>query len=105
MLSSKVPFYQPETAYEIFNRVIFNQDVATGKKPSTSDYSTSGSSSAWTPSRLPSVDEIGKQQCYLRDVLETCTPAQGAVLLSGNAVVKDYILVGVKNGTTNATTG
>lgn len=105
MLSSKVPFYQPETAYQIFNRVMFNQDVATGQQPSTSEYSTSGSSSAWTPSRLPRVDEIGIQQCYLWDVLETCTPAQAAVLLSGNPIVENYILVGVSNGTTNATMG
>jgi hypothetical protein len=102
VLSSKVPFYQPETAYQIFNRVMLNQDVATGQQPSSSEYSTLGSNSAWSPSRLPSVDEIGIQQCYLWDVLETCTPAQAAVLLSGNAIVEDYILVGVKNGTTNA---
>jgi len=104
LLSSKVPFYQPETAYQIFDRVMFNQDVATGQQPSTSEYFTSGSSSAWTPSILPSVDEIGIQQCYLWDVLEPCTPAQAAVLLSGNAIVEDYILVGVSNGTTNAAT-
>jgi hypothetical protein len=98
-----VPFYQPETAYQIFNRVMFNKDIATGKEPTTSNYSSTGPSSAWTPSRLPSVAEIGIQQCYLWDVLETCTPAQGAILRSGKAIVEDYILVGVNNGTTNAT--
>jgi hypothetical protein len=111
VLSSKVPLYQPETACQIFVRVMFNQDVATGQpgqQPSTSKYSGSGPSSAWSPSRLPSVDEIGIQQCSLWDLLETCvllcTPAQAAVLLSGNAIVEDYILMGVSNGTTNAAT-
>jgi hypothetical protein len=98
-----VPFYQPETAYQIFNRVMFNRDVATGKELITSNYATTGPSEAWTPSRLPSVAEIGIPQCYLWDVLETCTPAQGAILLSGKAIVEEYILVGVNNGTSNAT--
>jgi hypothetical protein len=75
---------------------MFNQDVATGKITSDSEYSTTGPGSAWSVSKVP---RPGKAQCYLWDVLETCTAAEGAILLSGNAIVKDYVLVGVKNGT------
>jgi hypothetical protein len=96
LIVSKVPFYQPETAAQIFNRVMFNQDIATGKIASDSKYSTTGPSSAWSVSEVP---EVGQAQCYLWDVLETCTAAEGAILLSGNAIVEDYVLVGVKNGT------
>jgi hypothetical protein len=91
-----VPFFQPETAAHIFNRVTFNQDVATGKITSGSGYSTIGPSSAWSVSEVPT---LAKAQCYLWDVLETCTTAEAAILLSGNAIVEDYVLVGVKNAT------
>jgi hypothetical protein len=91
-----VPFFQPETAAHIFNRVMFNHDVATGKTASDDEYSTTGPSSAWSMSKVP---EVGKAKCYLWDVLETCTAAEGAVLLSGDAIVEDYVLVGVRNGT------
>jgi hypothetical protein len=91
------PYYQPETTYEIFNRVMFNKDVATGKVAATSEYSSTGPSSAFTLSQLPPDD--GEAQCYLWDVLETCTAAQGALLRSGNAIVEDFILVGSVNGT------
>lgn len=87
----EAPFYQPETAYQIFNRVMFNKDVATGQNPAA-NYSSCGSSSAWTESVLyPDEEPV---QCYLWDVFETCTKAETAVLRSGTAVVKDFILVG-----------
>ena len=86
----EVPYYQPETAYQIFNRVMFNNDVATGEV-SAANYSSCGSSSAWTESVLHIEDE--RAQCYLWDILETCTKAEEVILKSGNAVVKDFVLV------------
>ncbi|RMZ88721.1 hypothetical protein DV736_g4038, partial [Chaetothyriales sp. CBS 134916] len=38
----EVPAYQPETAYEIFTRALFNKDIATGKISLTDDYTTRG---------------------------------------------------------------
>jgi hypothetical protein len=40
----EVPAYQPETAYKIFTRALFNQDIATGNVSTASepDYATSG---------------------------------------------------------------
>ncbi|KAF2247337.1 alpha/beta-hydrolase [Trematosphaeria pertusa] len=93
----EVPYYQPETAYQIFNRVMFNTDVATGKLATSScngTYSSTGLASAWTASELHLDEEPA--QCYLWDVLETCTLAQGQILMNGSAVVKDFILVGYK---------
>jgi hypothetical protein len=94
-----VTFYQPETALQIFNRVMSNLDVATGKTASDAEYSTAGPSSAWSVSEVP---KVGKAKCYLWDVLETCTSEEVAVLLSGNAIVEDYVLVGVRNLTKGA---
>lgn len=100
LLIPAVPHYQPETAAQIFKRVMLNQDVATGKVSTTSDYSSVGRDTAWSTDTLPT---LGPAKCYLWDVLETCTQAEGAILLSGNAIVQDYVLVGVGNGTTNST--
>jgi carboxypeptidase D len=88
-----VPYYQPETSYEIFNRVMFNTDVATGKK-SAIGYSTTGPSSAFTHSEVPAKED--QAQCYLWDVLETCTTVQKQILKNGSAIVQEFILVGYK---------
>ena len=92
-ISAAVPYYQPETAYQIFNRVMFSNDVATGSQ-SNVQLSTVGPSSAWTASPLPPPE--AEPQCYLWDILETCTPAQKQILKNGTAVVKDFVLVGFK---------
>lgn len=97
----ETPYYQPETAYQIFNRVIFNKDIATGKDD-VANYPSCGSSSAWTQSVLRLDEEPA--QCYLWDVVETCTTEEATLLRSGNAVVRDYILVGQSGGNdTNGT--
>jgi hypothetical protein len=79
----------------MFNRVMFDTDVATGKV-SSKYYSSTGSSSAWSKSELP--HEHGPVKCYLWDVMETCTKEEEAALRSGSAVVRDYILVGQESG-------
>lgn len=97
----EMPYYQPETAYQIFNRVMFNKDVATGRVP-TANYSSCGSSSAWTESVLHPDEK--PTQCYLWDVFETCTKAEEAILKSGDAVVENFILLGqVRGNGTNGT--
>lgn len=87
----EVPYYQPETAYQIFNRVMFGADVATGLD-SVEEYVSGGFESAWSDSEIPEPE--GKTHCYLWDVLETCTPAEVAVLASGKAVMEDHVLIG-----------
>jgi carboxypeptidase C (cathepsin A) len=78
-----VSWYQPETSYRIFDRVVFGRDIPTGKRDldtrhrvsaGPSDYSTEGPLSAygWT-NELP---ESPEPQCYLYDVASTCTENQ-----------------------------
>ncbi|KAH7082743.1 Alpha/Beta hydrolase protein [Paraphoma chrysanthemicola] len=100
-----VPYYQPLTAQKIFERVMFNRDVATGTIDTSSrEYISEGRKSAWTRSEIP--EGYGQAKCYLWDVLETCTPEEEEILYSGRAIVKDYILVGVEGGNgTNGTMG
>ncbi|KAH8895308.1 alpha/beta-hydrolase [Thozetella sp. PMI_491] len=99
----EVPYYQPETAYQIFNRVMFNQDVATGKvaidSPSgnstASVYATAGNSSAPTSQQVPVLHEKDVK-CYFWDIFETCDPVQTAMFANGSAITKDWILIGYK---------
>lgn len=92
-VDATVPYYQPETAYQIFNRVMFNQDVATGTQQAAG-YSSNGSNSAYTKSEMPPPEE--QPQCYLWDILETCTSEQKNILKNGTAVVENFILIGYK---------
>ena len=56
------------------------------------EYVSEGFESAWSDSEIPEPE--GETHCYLWDVLETCTPAEVAVLASGKAVMEDHVLVG-----------
>jgi hypothetical protein len=75
----------------MFNHVMLNKDVATGTK-SYRGYSSTGPSSAWSKSEMP--HEEPPAQCYLWDVMETCTKEEEVILRSGKAIVRDFILVG-----------
>lgn len=95
-----VPYYQPETAYRIFNRVMFNKDVATGNQ-SADGYVSSGEGNAWGGNVTTPAYDSFPQDCYLWDVMETCIPDQVKVLKDGKPIVKDFVLVGyaAENGT------
>jgi carboxypeptidase C (cathepsin A) len=99
----EVPYYQPETAYQIFNRVMFNQDVATGTVDILAEesYSSEGLDSAWTYGDELHLEETDAVNCYVWDVFETCTKEQEKILASGNGITKDFLLVGyvAENGT------
>ncbi|KAB5582867.1 Alpha/Beta hydrolase protein [Coniochaeta sp. 2T2.1] len=93
----EAPWYQPETSYQIFQRVMFNKDVATGKSNTSkgkgcATYSTTG---------LQSVDHVMNNmphhetsECYTWDQFETCTKIQIAMLRNGTAITKDYVMIG-----------
>ncbi|KAF4893617.1 Carboxypeptidase S1-like protein B [Colletotrichum fructicola] len=86
-----VPAYQPESAYQIFNRALFNLDVATGKVDTAlnSNYSTQGPSDTFAIR-----NEVPPQYedfCYVLDP-STCTEEQVAALRNGTGVIKDYIM-------------
>ena len=93
-----VPWYQPETAFQIFDRVMFNKDVATGTT-SSSNYSSTGQ-----PTIANITNEVHpghERYCYLWDMMETCVPEEYVMVMGGSAIIKDYILLGYTalNGT------
>jgi hypothetical protein len=90
-----VPYYQPETSYRIFQRVMSNLDVSVGKVSTLNvpKYQTKGPSNIFSvKNKIPT---FPKAQCYLWDVLETCTPEQWLALLTGKAITKNFIVTGI----------
>ncbi|KAG9584854.1 secreted carboxypeptidase-like protein, partial [Aureobasidium melanogenum] len=85
-----VPSYQPQAAYEIFMRSLFNKDVATGTVAVTDQYKTDGPEDAWTPS---DVLPAPKNECYTLNP-ESCTEEEQEWLKDGTAIIKNWILVG-----------
>lgn len=93
-----MPYYQPETAYRIFDRAMSHVDIASGKLPTSGNYSTSGPSSTFQDkNKMP---EDPPKVCYTLMTLTSCTAQDLQRLANGTAVVKDYIVVGYKEGNT-----
>lgn len=90
----EVPAYQPETAYEIFHRALFNRDIATGRinTARNSSYSTHGPASTWQIKNK--VPESPEPECYILSLEETCTSEQINSVVNNTAIIKDWIVVG-----------
>ncbi|KAI4717572.1 alpha/beta-hydrolase [Aureobasidium sp. EXF-10727] len=89
-----VPSYQPQAAYEIFMRSLFNKDVATGTIAVSDQYKTNGTEDAWTPSDVLPAPE---NECYTLNP-DSCTEEEREWLKDGTAIVKNWILVGREKG-------
>jgi Serine carboxypeptidase len=91
----EVPAYQPETAYEIFRRVMNNLDVATGQVTTgpaltLRTYSSDGISSTWgIKNEIPAPVT---PECYILSP-PTCTEEELSKVVTGDAFIKDYIVV------------
>jgi len=88
----EVPSYQPETAYAIFMRALFNRDIATGTVDTLANgsYSTAGPPDTWHIK-----NEVPEPQLMFCYVLEpnTCTQDQIASIENGTAVIRSWIVV------------
>ncbi|KAL4919475.1 Alpha/Beta hydrolase protein [Aspergillus aurantiobrunneus] len=89
----EVPAYQPETAYEIFHRAMFNRDIATGKisTAKNSTYSTKGPSSTFNITNT--VPNSPAPTCYILSLSSYCTDEQIGSVANGTALIKNYIVV------------
>ncbi|KAK4118314.1 alpha/beta-hydrolase [Parathielavia appendiculata] len=92
----EAPWYQPETAYQIFKRVMFDRDVATGRvstaEPCGHAYSTDGPDNVFNVTNA--VPSQHAPECYLWAIFLTCDPTQTEMLRNGTAILKDYIMIG-----------
>ena len=87
-----VPSYQPETAYRIFNRALFNRDIATGRVDTAAHphYRTRGPHDTWHIRN--EVPEQYDDFCYILDP-DTCSEEQIDAVYAGTAVIEDYVVV------------
>ena len=86
-----IPSYQPETAYKIFMRAMFNKDIATGRIDLTDGYSTKGPSSTWHIKNdiLP----CQEPECYILEP-SGCSEEEYAMVMNNTAIIENYIVVG-----------
>ena len=89
----EVPAYQPETAYEIFRRALFNLDIATGKQNTANNatFATTGMADTWSIKNIAPKSE--PPICYSYNPTATCTEDQLDAIADGSAVIQDYILL------------
>ena len=86
-----VPAYQPETAFTIFERLIFGKSIANGEEISTTGddiYSSTGpnnSAVGFTPPPPP------PPLCFVR-AISSCTKEQIAMLAAGKGVIINGVL-------------
>lgn len=88
----EVPAYQPETAYALFTRALFNFDMATGNTSllQNSNYSTTGPDSVYNITN-ERIKDPGSQ-CYVLDSAQ-CTAEQWESVVNGSALVRNWIVV------------
>ncbi|KAH8590315.1 putative carboxypeptidase S1 [Bisporella sp. PMI_857] len=88
-----VPSYQPEVAYNLFMRSLFNKDLATGLLNINNEYKTTGPDNTWHIKN--EVPESPNPVCYILNP-ETCTDEQYETVKNGTAIIENWIVVGVK---------
>ncbi|KAF2798040.1 alpha/beta-hydrolase [Melanomma pulvis-pyrius CBS 109.77] len=86
--------FQPEAVSTIFDRVMFDTDVATGNisilSNAMANYSTTGPTSSFGIKN--SLVEVSEHECYVWDAVITCDEEEQRALMNGSAVVQNWIL-------------
>jgi Serine carboxypeptidase len=85
----EVPAYQPETAFQVFWRIISGLSISTGEAVDLSAYGSSGPINATHTNSLPVSPSA---TCWLRNIPSTCTDEQISMIENGNGVIIDGVL-------------
>ncbi|KAI1341701.1 carboxypeptidase S1-like protein B [Xylariaceae sp. FL0016] len=88
----EIPSYQPETAYQMFMRALFNKDIATGTVDTAgnAEYATEGIMDTWSIKNEDPPDIT--KWCFLYDLESTCTLDQQNSIINGTATIVSGIL-------------
>ncbi|KAK2061016.1 serine carboxypeptidase [Colletotrichum caudatum] len=84
-----VPAYQPETAFQVFARVILGTSVSTGDRVDLSSFNTSGDAHATHTDKLPSSPD---PTCWLRYMESSCSDEQVSMISRGEGTVINGVL-------------
>lgn len=101
-----VPSYQPEASLRIFERALFNKDIATGTVDLTKTggwsgehgeekeiFSSEGPRDTWW--RRNEIMPVPESECYILNLM-SCSKDHLKALKDGTAIVKDYVIVGIE---------
>ncbi len=83
-----VPAYQPETAFQVFARIITGTSLSTGAVVNVATYNTSGTSNAIYSNVLPSSPAA---TCWLRDIPDTCSDDEKNMMQNGKGVIMNGV--------------
>lgn len=84
-----IPAYQPETAYRVFTRALFNLDIATGRVSTAGNYTSEGRAD---PNVQREAGVQGLTYCYTY-ALGECYEWQQEAVLNGTAEVCSWLFV------------
>ncbi|KAF7924148.1 uncharacterized protein EAE97_010760 [Botrytis byssoidea] len=84
-----VPAYQPETAFQVFARIIMGTSLSTGETINSSVYNTTGPLNATHTTSLP---PSPTNTCYLRNIPGTCTEDERQMIIAGKGAIIDGVL-------------
>ncbi|KAK1852725.1 carboxypeptidase s1 [Colletotrichum chrysophilum] len=84
-----VPAYQPETAFQVFARVILGTSVSTGDQVNLTTYNTTGDSEATHTDKLP---DSPKPTCWIRYMESSCSSDQKKMLREGEGTIINGVL-------------
>ncbi|KAK8023115.1 serine carboxypeptidase [Apiospora marii] len=85
-----VPAYQPETAFQVFARIILGKSLSDGRPVDLSTYDTTGPANATSSLKLP---PSPTHTCWVRDVPGTCDETQQQVLESFDSAQEKVAIV------------
>ncbi len=84
-----VPAYQPETAFEVFARIMTGTSLSTGAVVDLSVYNTSGPLNATQTNSLPPSPSA---TCWLRNIPDTCNSDQKSMIINNEGVLINGVL-------------
>ncbi|GAB7347521.1 hypothetical protein MBLNU459_g4420t1 [Dothideomycetes sp. NU459] len=80
-----VPYYQPETAFTLFTRIIDGTDLSTGEPINLSNFTSTGPRNATHTNSVPSQPS---PTCWVRAINSTCSTTDVQAMLAGSGVVE-----------------
>jgi carboxypeptidase C (cathepsin A) len=84
-----VPAYQPETAFQVFYRIITGTSVSTGEIVDLSVYNSTGPASASYTTSLPASPS---NTCWIRNIPGSCTEDQKDMIINNQGVIINGVL-------------
>lgn len=84
-----IPYYQPETAFQIFARVIYGNDLSTAADVDLSSFASNGTANATYTNTVP--DDAPEPTCWVRNWNASCDEDDTEAMKKGIGLVQNGI--------------